>query len=137
MADAVERDALSSEWRSGHGLIGIPSYVFTLLRENLPYFFSESLYQLSPLKQLLIYTGDSLAKFMLSLRDENFKLLTNEAEDRGITVQELIRAVIIPDWVKINPPAKQNINGNTEKIRPYQQVSSREHILQAVGRLRD
>jgi len=43
---------------------------------------------------------------MLSLRDENFKLLTNEAEDRGITVQELIRAVIIPDWVKINPPDK-------------------------------
>jgi len=78
-----------------------------------------------------------LAKFMLSLRDENFKLLTNEAEDRGITVQELIRAVIIPDWVKINPPAKQNSNGNAEKIRPYQQVSNREHILQAVGRLRD
>ena len=78
-----------------------------------------------------------MAKFMLSLRDENFKLLTNEAEDRGITVQELIRAVIIPDWVKINPPAKQNSNGNTEKIRPYQQVSSREHIIQAVGRLRD
>ena len=89
------------------------------------------------MKQLPIYTGDSLAKFMLSLRDENFKLLTNEAEDRGITVQELIRAVIIPDWVKINPPAKQDINGNTEKIRPYQQVSNREHILQAVGRLRD
>ena len=78
-----------------------------------------------------------MAKFMLSLRDENFKLLTNEAEDRGITVQELIRAVIIPDWVKLNPTAKQNGNGNTEKIRPYQQVSSREHILQAVGRLRD
>jgi len=43
---------------------------------------------------------------MLSLRDENFKLLTTEAEDRGITVQELIRAVIIPDWVKLNPSAK-------------------------------
>jgi len=81
--------------------------------------------------------GDSLAKFMLSLRDENFKLLTNEAEDRGITVQELIRAVIIPDWVKLNPTAKQNGNGNAEKVHPYQQVSSREHILQAVGRLRD
>jgi hypothetical protein len=78
-----------------------------------------------------------MAKFMLSLRDENFKLLTNEAEDRGITVQELIRAVIIPDWVKLNPTTKQNGNGNAEKIRPYQQVSSREHIIQAVGRLRD
>jgi len=38
-----------------------------------------------------------MAKFMLSLRDENFKLLMTEAEERGITVQELIRAVIIPD----------------------------------------
>ncbi|TMI31769.1 hypothetical protein E6H29_03395 [Candidatus Bathyarchaeota archaeon] len=37
---------------------------------------------------------------MLSLRDENFRLLSNEAEDRGISVQELIRAVIIPDWAR-------------------------------------
>ena len=78
-----------------------------------------------------------MAKFMLSLRDENFKLLTTEAEDRGITVQELIRAVIIPDWVKLNPTAKINGNGNSGKIRPYQQVSSREPIIQAMGRLRD
>ncbi len=41
-----------------------------------------------------------MAKFMLSLRDENFQLLTTEAEQRGISIQELIRAVIIPDWVK-------------------------------------
>src|SRR5437660_11671034 len=31
-----------------NGLIGIPSDVFTLLRGNLPYFFSESLYELPP-----------------------------------------------------------------------------------------
>ena len=78
-----------------------------------------------------------MAKFMLSLRDENFKLLTNEAEDRGITVQELIRAVIIPDWVKLNPTTKQNGNGNAQKIRPFQQISTREPIIQAMGRLRD
>ncbi len=44
--------------------------------------------------------GVLMAKFMLSLRDENFHLLTTEAEQRGISIQELIRAVIIPDWVK-------------------------------------
>ncbi len=78
-----------------------------------------------------------MAKFMLSLRDENFKLLTTEAEDRGITVQELIRAVIIPDWVKLNPNAKPNGNGNPDKIRPYPQVGSRQPIIQTLGRLRD
>ncbi len=45
-----------------------------------------------------------MAKFMLSLRDENFQLLATEAEERGITIQELIRAVIIPDWVKEASP---------------------------------
>jgi len=53
-----------------------------------------------------------------------------EAEERGITVQELIRAVIIPDWVKISTPARSNVNGNGEKLRPFQPV------LQAMGRLR-
>ena len=43
-----------------------------------------------------------MAKFMLSLRDESFKLLISEAQDRGISIQELIRAVVIPDWVKQN-----------------------------------
>jgi len=47
-----------------------------------------------------------MAKFMLSLRDENLQLLTSEAQNRGISVQELIRAVIIPDWVKLVSPVK-------------------------------
>ena len=50
--------------------------------------------------------GVQMAKFMLSLRDESFKLLVSEAEERGILIQELIRAVIIPDWVKQNISAK-------------------------------
>ncbi len=40
-----------------------------------------------------------MSKFMLSVGVENFRLLVNEAEQRGISVQELLRAVIIPDWV--------------------------------------
>jgi hypothetical protein len=75
-----------------------------------------------------------LAKFMLSLRDENFKLLMTEAGDRGITVQELIRAVIIPDWAKANtlvrPVAAQ------DKIRPYSPTNGREPIIQPMGKLR-
>ena len=70
--------------------------------------------------------GAQMAKFMLSLRDESFKLLVNEAEDRGISIQELIRAVIIPDWVKQNvstktpvattTPANGNSNGHSRSM---------------------
>ena len=84
-----------------------------------------------------VVSGISLTKFMMSLRDENYRVLTGAAIDRGISVQELLRAVIIPDWVKLNPSAKINGNGNAGKIRPFQQVSSREPIIQAMGRLRD
>ncbi len=59
-----------------------------------------------------------MAKFMLSLRDENFQLLTLEAQQRGISVQELIRAVIIPDWVKQSSPVRNALvspnNGNNQ-----------------------
>ena len=35
---------------------------------------------------------------MLSISDKNFQLLSDIAAQRGVKVQELIRAVIIPDW---------------------------------------
>ncbi len=43
-----------------------------------------------------------MAKFMLSIGNDSFTLLSTEARDRGIKVQELIRAVIIPEWVRLN-----------------------------------
>ena len=68
--------------------------------------------------------GVKLAKFMLSLRDESFELLQTEAEDRGISIQELIRAVIIPDWVKVNTvakPAFDNASNGFEHTDPLLQ----------------
>jgi hypothetical protein len=41
-----------------------------------------------------------LKKFVMSLRNENFDHLTSIAGARGISVQELLRAVIIPEWTK-------------------------------------
>lgn len=43
-----------------------------------------------------------MAKFMLSIGNESYALLSSEARDRGIKVQELIRAVIIPEWARVN-----------------------------------
>ena len=42
----------------------------------------------------------SMPKFMQTLDNEIFNKLTQLAKKRGITVQELIRAVIIPEWLK-------------------------------------
>ena len=52
-----------------------------------------------------------MAKVMVSIRDENFRLLSLEARDRGITIQELIRAVIVPDWFHNNNIASPRQEG--------------------------
>src|SRR3989442_13006759 len=41
-----------------------------------------------------------MAKFIFSLGDSCFEAIKAEAEARGINVQQLIRAVIIPDWIR-------------------------------------
>ena len=43
-----------------------------------------------------------MAKFIFSIGEENYRLLASEAKTRDITIQELIRAVIIPDWMRHN-----------------------------------
>ena len=43
-----------------------------------------------------------MSKFVVSFRDESFRLLAFEARNRGITIQELLRAVIVPDWIRIS-----------------------------------
>jgi len=50
-----------------------------------------------------------MAKLMVSIGDENFRLLALEARERGITLQELIRAVIVPDWVRFS---------NLQRVQP-------------------
>lgn len=40
------------------------------------------------------------SKFMQSLGDSAYTKLRKIANERDITVQELIRAIVIPDWLK-------------------------------------
>ena len=70
---------------------------------------------------------------MLSLRDENFQLLESEAQERGITIQELIRAVIIPDWVKLSNGFKAAVVGASRPTSPIN-GGSREQLVQPVVR---
>jgi hypothetical protein len=84
--------------------------------------------------------GVKLAKFMLSLRDESFELLQTEAEDRGISIQELIRAVIIPDWVKVNTAAKPAFDNGNNGLRSYRSstpVRDQDQVFQpTISRIR-
>jgi hypothetical protein len=84
--------------------------------------------------------GVHLAKFMLSLRDESFELLQTEAEDRGISIQELIRAVIIPDWVKLNIATKPSFDNGNNELRAYRsstRVRDQDQMFQpAMSRIR-
>ena len=41
-------------------------------------------------------------KFMQMLDSPTYRLLQKEARERGASVQELLRAVIIPDWLTKN-----------------------------------
>ena len=43
-----------------------------------------------------------MAKFILSVGEGTFKLLASEAKIRDVTVQQLLRAVIVPEWVRVN-----------------------------------
>ena len=39
---------------------------------------------------------------MLSVRKESYQIISAEARERGVSIQELLRAVILPEWVKEN-----------------------------------
>jgi len=43
-----------------------------------------------------------MAKVILSVREETFRVLATEARKRDVNVQQLLRAVIVPEWVREN-----------------------------------
>ena len=46
--------------------------------------------------------SSAIAKFMLSIREESYQRISAAASERGVSVQELLRAVVLPEWVKDN-----------------------------------
>jgi hypothetical protein len=85
-----------------------------------------------------------LAKFILSVGDGTFKILESEAKRRDVTVQQLLRAVIVPEWVRENlEPNSMNLPSMpSREIAPHLMHQSlypgqREQMLQTpVNRLR-
>jgi hypothetical protein len=65
-------------------------------------------------------------KVMVAFGEQTFRLLSEEARARGITIQELMRAVIIPDWFKARyepapsrSPIVERTTREEEPVVPY------------------
>src|SRR6058998_3515282 len=57
---------------------------------------------IQPILQARPWSKSSLqAKFMQSLHQGVYEQLERIAKERGITVQELVRAVVVPEWMRI------------------------------------
>ncbi|OLB71123.1 hypothetical protein AUI06_04610 [archaeon 13_2_20CM_2_52_21] len=80
-------------------------------------------------------------KFMLSMREKAFAVISSEARNRGVTVQELLRAVIVPEWAKENLQPS-TIPNSTMRVTPDQtkpSVSAKQRdskLAITVGQLR-
>lgn len=76
-----------------------------------------------------------IAKFIMTVGDETLRVLTTEAEKRNLRVQQLIRAVIIPEWVR-HHLAMSGVHSDRKEIashltRPSVYDLQREPVLQA------
>lgn len=50
-----------------------------------------------------------MPKFMQSLSEENYNKLNQIAKGKGINIQDLIRAVIVPEWLEKQKEKKKEV----------------------------
>jgi hypothetical protein len=62
----------------------------------------------------------SSIKVMVAFGQQTFNLIDAEAKERGVTVQELLRAVIIPDWFRTHGEllTKITLPDATKRVQP-------------------
>ncbi len=49
-----------------------------------------------------------MTKFMQTVEETVYEELKRLAQERGITLQELLRAIVIPEWVKLHSPDRRS-----------------------------
>jgi hypothetical protein len=59
-----------------------------------------------------------MAKFIMSIGDNAYEILSNEARNRDVTVQQLLRAVVVPDWIKQNAEGEAKRENGSNLIQP-------------------
>ena len=67
-----------------------------------------------------------MPKFMQSLGEENYHRLLTEAKARDVTVQALIRTIVVPDWLKAAPTGQAHIQST---IAQHTNLLARTGIL--------
>jgi hypothetical protein len=82
-----------------------------------------------------------MAKFILSVGNGTFEIIASEAKKRDVTVQQLLRAVIVPEWVRenveVSPRSIQPREVAPHLMRESNHFGQRDQMLQTtVGRLR-
>jgi hypothetical protein len=76
-----------------------------------------------------------MAKFIMTVGDETLRVLTTEAENRNLRIQQLLRAVIVPEWVTNNlemrsiQPSRREIDPRLTHPSVYN--TQREPVLEA------
>jgi hypothetical protein len=71
--------------------------------------------------------SDLKHKFMQTIGDEMFKELEEIASEKGIRVQTLLRAVIIPEWAQ-----KEGLSINTNGTRPPRRQTEKNAVKLAL-----
>ncbi len=80
-----------------------------------------------------------MAKFIMSIGDNAYDILSNEAKNRDVTVQQLLRAVVVPDWIRQNTDEPNLRENRSLSLQPsvYRTHSSDSSMLVSpVARLR-
>jgi hypothetical protein len=71
-----------------------------------------------------------MAKFIMSIGNEAFNIIALEARDRDVTIQQLLRAVVVPEWIKENLLEQTPNQATPSVIRPSIYRSSSEQRSQ-------
>jgi hypothetical protein len=74
----------------------------------------------------------NMAKFIMSLGDDMFAVLENRAKMRGISIQELLRAIIIPDWVENEFLRRSTSDSRVREVERYQNGPSEKQPSEIV-----
>ena len=80
-----------------------------------------------------------MAKFIMSIGDKAYEILSTEAKNRDVTVQQLLRAVVVPDWIRENVDGQSPRGNSSNLLQPSvyaDDLRNSRMLVSPVARLR-